>query len=422
MTEQTSTNAEGKVPTAEELEKERKEAKKREGYGKITDEALGRFRDRIGVERVIPLTDWEMEEARLTPMAIRGIAMATGDYNPLYLDADYAAKSPYGTITAPPSVLQMIEQINARTDGMPGMHALFRGLTLEWKRPMRLGELIQGKTYLRVVEVKPSRLSGQAVIQEYESIGTNEKGEVVGTIWTSWSRHERMAAKVSTKDVKFRPLASYSREDLARIREDYKKEKRCGNQRKFWEDVKVGDELAHVVKGPTNLAQRHVAEGGAGIGGGEMSRVGSGGDWGVGHAQVWKLFEKHPGLPYYNEQGIPDVPVTIHNSNERASRYLGLVGGYDAGMQRIMWAGHLLTNWQSDYGFLKKLQIKFPEMTIMGDTTWSRGKVTGKRIEGNNYIIELDIWQENQLGAAVLKGSAEVILPSRGAPGAKAWD
>jgi len=355
-------------------------------------------------------------------MAIRGIAMATGDYNPLYLDKDYAAKSPYGQMIAPPAILQMIEQINARTDGMPGMHALFRGLTLEWKHPIMASELIRGKTYLRVVEVKPSKLSGQAVVQEYESIGTNEKGEVVGTIWTSWSRHERMAAKTSTKEVKFRPLASYSREDLQRIQEDYKKEKRSGAQCKFWEDVTVGDELPHVVKGPTNLAQRHVAEGGAGIKNGEMARVGSGGDWGVGHAQVWKLFEKHPGLPYYNEQGIPDVPVTIHNSNERASRYLGLAGGYDAGMQRIMWSGHLLTNWQSDYGFLKKLQIKFPEMTIMGDTTWSRGKVTGKRVEDDMHIVEVDIWQENQLGALVLKGSAEVILPSRENPEAKTWD
>jgi len=390
-------------------------------FGKATQESLLALRSRIGVERARPLEDWEIEALRFTRSVIRRIALAVGDYNPLYLDLEYAKKSPRGTIIVPPGVLQHIEQINARTDGMPGMHALFRGLTLQWRRPIRMGELVMGKTYLRDARVSRSQLSGIAVVQDYESIGATEKGDEVGRVYTSWSRHERAAATQSTDArQKQRGQAYYTPEDLERMKEAYKKEARRGAQPRYWEDVEIGEELPPVVKGPTCLAQRMFGEGGAMVS--SEIKIGGSGDWGVQHAQLWKLFEQHPGLPYINEQGIPEVPVTIHNSNERAQRYLGLPGAYDAGMQRVNWTVHLLMNWIGDHGFLRKLSIRFPQINIMGDTTWCKGKVTGKRIEDGKHIVELDVWNENEVPNIVTQGTAEVVLISKSNPKAKTWE
>ncbi|MFC2039490.1 MaoC family dehydratase N-terminal domain-containing protein, partial [Chloroflexota bacterium] len=274
-----------------------------------TEEAVEDLRVRIGVERVATLAECELKDRRYTRSYIKEVAMTIGDYNPLYLDLEYALKSPYGTIIAPPGVLQEVEQINAGGDGMPGMHALFMGLTLQWKQPLTMGSLLHGKTYLRNVEVKNSRLSGQMVVQLYESIGTTETGQVIGSYWTSWSRHERAATRGSKAESKLRPLASYTPEELERIRQDYNRETRRGAEPHYWDDVEIGEEVPHIVTGPTTRAQRMVGESAKGAG--VVVPIGSGGDWGVAHAQAWKLYEKHPALPFINDQGIPDVPYTI---------------------------------------------------------------------------------------------------------------
>jgi hypothetical protein len=91
-------------------------------------------------------------------------------------------------------------------------------------------------------------------------------------------------------------------------------------------------------------------------------------------------------------------------------------------MQRINWNGHLLMNWIGDHGFLRELAIKMPQLNIMGDTTWLRGKVTGKRVEDGKHIVELEIVNENQIPQIVTQATAEVVLLSRSDPGAKTWE
>lgn len=368
------------------------------------------------------MDDWEREGWRYRYGDIRRYALPTGDYNPLYLDKEYAEKSPYGTVIVPPGMLVQAMQVSSATDGFPGMHALWRGIMFEWKRPISVGDNIHGKTYLRKVEVKRSSLSGQSAIQEYETIVTNQEGEEVGRVVTSWSRHERTAVAEKEKKSKqqLRPLASYTPEDIVRIEEDYKKEVRRGAEPRYWEDVQIGEELPQVVNGPTNLAQRFVGEA-DGRGAGQV-KFGGASDWGQSHAQIWSVFRKHPAAAWYNEQGVPAPPVVIHQSNLRARRTLGLPGGYDAGYQRFQWAIHLLTNWQGDHGFLRKLDLVMTDMIIMGDTTWSRGKVVGKRIEDGKHIVEIDFWQENQLPRIASRGSAEIVLLSRSNPNVKTWD
>ena len=388
------------------------------GYGQITDEAVAALASRIGTERTHGLADWELHDGRFTAPFIRQIANSQGDYNPLYLDMDYARQSPYGSLVCPPWVLVSIEVTNAARDGMPGLHAWFRGSTLVWYRPILLDDWLKGTGILIDVRRMASRTTKEAVIQEYENIGTNQRGEVVGRMFTSWHRAERQTAKDVARSKELRGLAMYSPEDLKRIREDYKKEVRRGKEPRFWEDVEVGEALPHVVKGPTSQAQRVVGEGGSPVG--FMGR-GDPGDWSHTHANAFKLFERHPGLPFVNEWGIPEVPVVIHNSHERCQRYLGLPGAYDAGYQRVYWTVHMLTNWIGDHGFLHKLSTRFNAFNIMGDTTWCYGKVTDKRVEGDKHLVDLTIWNDNQLGVKVTEGTATVVLPSKTNPGARTW-
>jgi hypothetical protein len=73
----------------------------------------------------------------------------------------------------------------------------------------------------------------------------------------------------------------------------------------------------------------------------------------------------------------------------------------------------LVTDWMGDDGTLKKLSCQVRHPSIMGDTNIVRGKVKAKRIEGDERLVDCEIWVENQAGLVTAPGSAVVALPSR---------
>ena len=97
----------------------------------------------------------------------------------------------------------------------------------------------------------------------------------------------------------------------------------------------------------------------------------------------------------------------------RLAREIGMPGAYDQGWQRLNWAGHLLTNWQGDQGFTRRLHGRVTRPNLVGDLTRMQGEVTGKRKEGGEALIDIRWWGENQRGEKNCDGTAVVRLPSR---------
>jgi len=372
-------------------------------YGKITDEGIAELRKLIGIERTGSSMHGRGEAMPISRDLIRRFAIGIADMNPLYLDEEHAKGSPYGIIILPPGMLSMMERVNGATDGLPGCHTIWRHATLEWYLPMRLGDTLRSSTRLvDVREVESKFGGGRSVIQDYETTARNQNHEVAGIFKTSWLRFERAKSKASGKYIG-RPLAQYTPEGIENIKAQYRKEVQRGPQPLYWEDVQEGEEIPPKIKGPTTTISKIAFELAGGPGG-----------WVVGHELAFELFERHPGLPFINEQGVPEVPLAIHWSNERCQRILGLPGAYEAGYERINWMIQGYMNWMGDHGRMKKLFVKFPAFSLLGDTTWCKGKVVEKRIEGENHIVALEIWTVNQLEVTTTTGQAEVILPSRG--------
>lgn len=370
-------------------------------YGRITDEGIAELRKLIGVERTGSSMHGEMKAMTVSRDLIRRFAVGIADMNPLFLDEEYAKASPYGSIILPPGMLSMMERVNGATDGLPGCHTIWRHATLEWFLPLRLGDTLKSSTRLTEVrEVESKFGGGKAATQDYETTVKNKDGEVMGTFKTSWLRFERRKSKSSGKYMA-RPLAHYTPEEIEDIKAQYKREVRRGSQPLYWEDVQIGEEIPPKIKGPTTTISKIAFELAGGPGG-----------WVVGHELAFELFERHKGLPFINEQGIPEVPLAIHWSNERCQRILGLPGAYEAGYERVNWMVQGYMNWMGDHGRMKKLFVKFPRFSLLGDTTWCKGKVVDKRIEGKDHIVTLDIWTDNQIEETT-RGEAEMILPSR---------
>jgi hypothetical protein len=58
---------------------------------------------------------------------------------------------------------------------------------------------------------------------------------------------------------------------------------------------------------------------------------------------------------------------------------------------------------------------QFRLFNVEGDTSWVTGNVTGKRVEGNLHIIDIEISCTNQRGEVSTTGSGSTILPARAA-------
>jgi NADPH-dependent 2,4-dienoyl-CoA reductase/sulfur reductase-like enzyme len=86
--------------------------------GRITDAEVERLRGKLG-QRVDVAERPYLTEANGD--AIRRWAAATGDRNPLYADADYAAKSPFAGIVAPPCLPYAFSRLSiGYRGGLPG--------------------------------------------------------------------------------------------------------------------------------------------------------------------------------------------------------------------------------------------------------------------------------------------------------------
>ena len=141
----------------------------------------------------------------------------------------------------------------------------------------------------------------------------------------------------------------------------------------YFEDVQVGDELPHLVKGPIQQIQ--------------LTRyAGASGDF-------------NP----------------IHQDHEFA-KAAGMGDVFAHGMLSMGFVAQAVTDW-SGAGTVRKIGVRFTALVRLGDVITCRGKVLEKRPAkegGDRHEVDVELWAENQTGEKVVTGRATVTLPSRG--------
>jgi acyl dehydratase len=137
----------------------------------------------------------------------------------------------------------------------------------------------------------------------------------------------------------------------------------------YFEDVKVGDEIPSLVKGP--IAQIQLTR-----------YAGASGDF-------------NP----------------IHQDDEFA-RAAGMGGVFAHGMLSMGFVAQAVTDW-AGAGRVRKVGVRFAALVRLKDVVTCRGRVVGTSQKDGVNLVELDIWAENGKGEKVVTGKATVALPSR---------
>ena len=142
----------------------------------------------------------------------------------------------------------------------------------------------------------------------------------------------------------------------------------------YFEDVEVGREMPALVKGPIQQIQ--------------LTRyAGASGDFNPIHQDA----------AFAKAAGMGDV--------------------FAHGMLSMGFVAQSATDWLGA-GSVRKLGVRFAALVRLGDVVTCRGKVVAKRPpkDGDGpYLVDLELWAENQKGEKVITGKATAALISRGA-------
>jgi len=371
-------------------------------FPKITDQALDALRQRIGHTIDNTAEPWCYEATRDN---IRHYAHGIGDDNPLWCDPDYAAKTKYGTLVALPSFLFATSRIvSGYVGGLPGVHAMWAGADWMWHKPVLRNDTIDTQASLKDLVEHQTRFAGRAIQQIYHVKFYNQHADLVAEADSWCFRTDRDDAREKgTKytDLRTKPQAAYTDEQLAQIYRHYHDEEIRGATQRYWQDVAPGDTLPVMVKGPMTVT------------GFIAYAQGWGGLYIRANKLAWKLSHAHPGLGIKNRFGIPDCPERVHWEEEFALM-VGAPGAYDYGPERCSWLTHHLTNWMGDDGFLRRARSQIRRHNPAGDTLFINGKVTRKFDQDGRHLVEIEQEARNQDGELSAIGSGVIELPSRG--------
>jgi len=363
--------------------------------GEITKDKVDLLRKRIGVT-------WKPTKpyynTTATKDAIRHFCEGIGDTNPLYCNEEYAHKTSYGRLVAPPCFLYSVYW-PAQGRSMPGIHAWHSGDDWEFYRPILEGDELTYTNTLVDVKEKKSKMAGITLIQYHEIAYTNQRGELVAKSldWCVRAGRQSSAKTGKYKDIE---MAAYTPDQIKEIYEVYDREEIRGSNPRYWEDVEEGEELTPVVKGPLSL--RDII----------AWLMGAGSPFLRAHAYAYAFLKRHPGIDMVDsETGEIDVPELVHMQESRAEG-VGVPAAYDYGCQRMSWLGNLITNWMGDEGFIRRLRAELRRFNVIGDTNWLKGKVSRKYMKDGEYLVDIKCWGENQRGEVSMPGFATVRLPS----------
>lgn len=367
------------------------------GAASVTEEGLAKLQSLIGTKLRIS----QQFNGLASKEAIRNFANGVGDPNPLWRDEEYARRSSYGCIVAPPSWLYSVFPTWVSV-GLPGVHGFHSGNDWEFYRPVLVGDTITPECIFCGYKEKQSRFSGRLIMVREEARYYNQRGELVATAKTWNARAERRAARERGKYSHIKLPHPWTEEELKRIEEEVLSEEIRGSTPRYWEDVQVGEELHPVIKGPFGLTDMIAYCVGA-----QPVQL-------LAHGLSLRLYQRHPAWAFRDPNSCALEPIYGVHYNKAAANAAGLPYPYDVGTQRQCWLIHLLTNWMGDDGWLKRNYAEYRQFVFFSDVVRLGGRVTKKYIDENGEgCVDIETWAVNQRGDNTMPGHSAVLLPSR---------
>lgn len=398
---------------------------------------LDRLRSAIGKRFVVK--DGVIAGKGLTQESLLHFALSTGNLDPLYYDAEYAAQSARGRLLPPPtwyteildphvgaqalytdvarsSVVYLDEAPIPAADGDSGPPYFFLDNLRSFNGALgfrQVGEPRLGDTFSLAGEVgevvpKTSQRFGSFAIVRGDLDYVNADGTPIVEGYGSSIVYDLGAVSTGTSQVVTAEAETSSGQQVVSPIDAIRQVRRRGELPRHWEDVRPGDQLDSLFKGTLDAAEiavYSVRHGQNPLADGEIEKA-------------WRLLAEGDGVAaaalYREIAADPRFGFGVaRHLNKTDAADEGAPGAYDIGSQRAAWAAQVVTDWMGNAGAVVAFSLEIRGFLVIGDSAWCKGTVASKSIDGERHLVQLDIWVENQRGERVSKGTAEVSLPTR---------
>jgi len=383
--------------------------------GRITDEDVAKMQLRVGSTNPTLRRGWlnVPHNPICSADSIRRWAISIGDLNPLYLDPRHADASRWQGSVAPPgyewsagwdrSPVPNDDLQKASRGALRGVQLFHSGAEYRFYRPIREGDELFKSEWLASATPKESNFGKRSVLVDNSNAWWNQDGEVTTTS-SRWFVHVERGSSGKKGEAKAPvPLPEWTDDQLAEIDAAYDAEFIRGKDVLYIEDVKVGDELPRMVKGPftvTDLINQHM-----------------GGGWFTyGNPPFRLAYENRKRLRgFYSRDayGNWDTVQRVHWDDVLAKK-VGVERTYDIGPMRYVFVCHYLTNFAGDDAFVHRLRYELRSFNYVGDVTWMSGTITEARVDPElGPLIEVAIKGTNQRGEENITATATILVASR---------
>jgi len=348
--------------------------------------------------------------------------------NRLHYDGQYAAESRWGRLVAPQSFAATCDDGNGAAPAcvgrVPESHLLFGGDEWWFYGPRIFGgdRVVVDRIPLDYV-VKQTKFAGPTCFQRGDNHYVNDRGERVATQRSTSIRYSAAASRELAKSVAAPPPEEPEWTDAQLEELEVRKFKwiqmlhDLGHDKRYWEDVNIGDELPERVIGPHSVISLTTE-----------FRAQIMNTWGamrrrtdidlvqLGYTKEMSGKEmdgEHEKVNPEQTDGAYIGPSRGHLNN-RWARFVGMPRAYGYGLSIGAWLIDYLAGWVGEWGFVLHTNGLYRSPALIGDVTIMTGSVTDKMIDEQGHrIVKTQCHITNQLGAVIATGTGEVELPRR---------
>jgi len=335
-------------------------------------------------------------------VAMRFWARSMGDRNPRHVVESYRSSSDAAGFVAHPCWLYSVHDTIIQA-GHSSLQAIIAGTRWRFARTVVIGDQLQTRARLISEQRKLSRLAGEAIHQRVAVQFFDARGSEVAQ---AESTLVLVAPEAAQQHGKYKDWKRwrYSEAELIAIENGYDAEQVRGATPLYWDEVRIGDALQSIVRGPVSSEEIVLFVGGT-------RPLPGGAAFSSALAQGQMQAFQHPSTGAWETYAAGMI-------DDVSAQQLGYPAAHDYGIDRISQMGSLITNWMGDSGQLLELDARLIEACMHGDTTWFHGRVTSKEPgagEPETSARWVDIAAEgiNQRGEVTVVGTARVSLPCR---------
>lgn len=358
---------------------------------------------------------------------IRRWAQAMHYPNWLHYYDEFARESRFGRIVAPQSFAVACDDGHGSAPScvgrIPESHLLFGGDEWWFYGPRIVaGDMIHNERIPFDYVVKETRFAGPTCFQRGDNHYYNQKGEKIATQRSTSIRYRADLAREmggaqpgATEDPEWTDaqLADLEKQKFEYIRMLHD----LGHDKRYWDEVKVGDKLPTRVIGPHSIAsftsewRSYIFT----IWGGmrrrtdlDLEALGFTVDM-AGKEQDPVMEKENPEL----SDGAYIGPSRGHLF-PRWARYIGMPRGYGYGASMGAWILDYLAGWAGEWGMVVHSNCAYRGPAFTGDVTLFNATVIDKRVDDQGRpVVQVDFKMTSQLGATMATAKAEIQLPKK---------